>query len=73
MKMYRATALACGTCFLLTPCVRAQNADFTETLKKNRGAISVQDGKLAGPSADVLRVALAEAQFVALGEDHGIR
>jgi hypothetical protein len=73
MTMYRATALACATCFLLTPCVRAQNADFTETLKKNRGAISVQDGKLAGPSADVLRVALAEAQFVALGEDHGIR
>jgi hypothetical protein len=73
MKMYRATALACATCFLLTPRVRAQNAEFTETLKKNRGAISVQDGKLAGPSAEVLRAALAEAQFVALGEDHGIR
>ena len=73
MKMYRASALACATCFLLTPRVRAQNAEFTETLKKNRGAISVQDGKLAGPSAEVLRAALAEAQFVALGEDHGIR
>ena len=42
-------------------------------LKKNRGAISVQDGKLAGPSAEILRAAMAEAQFVALGEDHGIR
>ena len=73
MKTYRATALACATCFLLTPRVRAQNAEFTETLKKNRGAISVQDGKLAGPNAEVLRAALADAQFVALGEDHGIR
>jgi len=73
MKTYRATALACATCFLLTPRVRAQNAEFTETLKKNRGAISVQDGKLAGPNAEVLRAALADAQFVALGEDYGIR
>jgi hypothetical protein len=73
MKMYRAAALACATCFLLAPCVRAQNSEFTETLKKNRGAISVKDGKLAGPSADVLRSALSEAQFVALGEDHGIQ
>jgi hypothetical protein len=73
MKMYRAAALAITACFLSAPCSRAQNADFTETLKKNRGAISVQDGKLAGPNVEVLRAALAEAQFVALGEDHGIR
>jgi hypothetical protein len=73
MKMYRAAALALIICFLFAVCSRPQNAEFTETLKKNRGAISVQDGKLAGPSAEVLRAALAEAQFVALGEDHGIR
>ena len=73
MKMYRPVALALTACFLFAACSRAQNADFTETLKKNRGAINLQDGKLAGPSAEVLRTALAEAQFVALGEDHGIR
>jgi len=73
MRAYDAAALAFATCFLFTASVRAQNAEFTEALKKNRGAISVQDGKLAGPSAEVLRTALAEAQFVALGEDHGIR
>src|SRR5580658_7790612 len=73
MKMYRAAALAFAACFLFANCSRAQNAEFTEILKKNRGAISVQDGKLAGPSAEVLRAALADAQFVALGEDHGIR
>src|ERR1700676_1048081 len=73
MKMFRAAVLASAACFVLTICVLAQNAEFTEVLKKNRGAISVQDGKLAGPSAEVLRMALAEAQFVALGEDQGIR
>jgi hypothetical protein len=73
MKMYRAAALAFATCFLFATWSRAQNTEFTETLKKNRASISVQDGKLAGPGAEVLRTALAEAQFVALGEDHGIR
>jgi hypothetical protein len=73
MKMYRAAALAFTTYLLLMPLARAQTAEFTETLKKNRGEIRVQDGKLAGPSAEVLRAALADAQFVALGEDHGIR
>ena len=73
MKIYRAGALAFASLFLFTTFSRAQNAEFAETLKKNRGAISVQDGKLAGPSAEILRGALADAQFVALGEDHGIR
>jgi hypothetical protein len=73
MKMVQAAALTFATCFIFTICSRAQNAEFTETLKNNRGAISVQDGKLAGPRAELLRAALAQAQFVALGEDHGIR
>jgi len=71
--MYRAAALAFATCFLFATWSGAQNTEFTETLKKNRASISVRDGKLAGPGAEVLRTALAEAQFVALGEDHGIR
>ncbi|HMD08117.1 MAG TPA: hypothetical protein VKH63_11315 [Candidatus Acidoferrum sp.] len=73
MNMHRAAALALATGLLFATCAQAQNAEFTEALKKNRGAISVQGGKLAGPSAETLRTALAEAQFVALGEDHGIR
>ena len=73
MKKQRAAAVVLAACFVLTIGTRAQNADFADVLKKNRGVISVQDGKLAGPSAEVLRTALAEAQFVALGEDHGIR
>jgi|HubBroStandDraft_1064217.scaffolds.fasta_scaffold28830_3 hypothetical protein len=73
MKIVRASLLIISTCLLFALSARTQNAEFTEILKKNRGAISVQDGKLAGPSAEVLRAALADAQFVALGEDHGIR
>src|ERR1700688_705642 len=73
MKMHRAATLVLTACLLLMPLAQAQNAAFTEHLKKNRGAIGVQDGKLAGPSADLLRTALADAQFIALGEDHGIR
>ena len=73
MKMFRPATLVLTASLLSIPHAKAQNAEFTETLKKNRGAIRVQDGKLAGPSAEVLRTALADAQFVALGEDHGIR
>jgi hypothetical protein len=73
MRTYRAATLGFAACLIVTFCARGQNAEFTETLNKNRGAITVRDGKLAGPSAEVLRTAMAEAQFVALGEDHGIR
>ena len=73
MKKRRTAAVVLAACFVFTIGTRAQNAGFAEVLKKNRGIISVQDGKLAGPGAEVLRTALAEAQFVALGEDHGIR
>src|ERR1700721_701291 len=65
MNIYRAGALAFASLFLFTPFSWAQNAEFAEALKKNRGAISVQDGKLAGPSAEILRGALADHHFVA--------
>src|SRR5665647_285071 len=34
--------------------------------------IAVADGKLSGKGADVLRPAITAANFVMLGEDHGI-
>jgi len=68
----------CRRVALLSICVcvlameaHSQNAAFLETLQKNRAAIGVKEGKLSGPGADVLRPALAEAEFVLLGEDHG--
>ncbi len=51
---------------------QSQEASLTDALKSGRSAISVKDYTLAGPGADVLRAATTDAQFVLLGEDHGI-
>ncbi len=51
----------------------AQSAGFMEVLRQNRYAVSARDAKLSGAGAEVLRAALAEAQFVLLGEDHGMQ
>lgn len=72
MKLMSATALALLVCLAAIPAA-AQNTAFGDTVRKNRAAISVHEGKLAGPGADVLRAALADTQFVLLGEDHGIQ
>jgi hypothetical protein len=68
----RAAFLSVCLCVLVRA-ANAQNSAFVETLQKNRVAISVMEGKMGGPGADLLRPALAEAQFVLLGEDHGIQ
>jgi hypothetical protein len=71
--LIRANAIVLSVCLLAgVTAAQAQNAAFTETLRKNRAAISVKEGKLDGPGVEMLRPALAEAHFVALGEDHGI-
>lgn len=73
MKSLGAAALALAVCSTLSLPARGQNTAFGDTLRKNRAAIGVHDGKLAGPGADILRAALADTQFVLLGEDHGIQ
>jgi hypothetical protein len=45
---------------------------FTEALLASRLALSVDGGKLSGPGGEAIRAATADAQFVLLGEDHGI-
>ena len=50
----------------------AQNAAFSAALKQATWPVGVVDGKLAGAGAAVLSAAIADAQFVMLGEDHGI-
>lgn len=71
MKM-RLRVVILSICACLAAAARAQNAPFLEAVQKNRAGIAVKDGKLSGPGADVLRAALAEAQFVLMGEDHGV-
>lgn len=55
----------------LTPAF-AQGNKFTERLLQNRYQIGVQEGQLSGSGLPVLQNALANAQFVLIGEDHGI-
>lgn len=43
-----------------------------DAIAKARAPIAVEGGKLSGAGADVLRPALDAANFVMLGEDHGI-
>ncbi len=47
-------------------------AAFAAAIKQATSPLGLVDGRLAGPGAAVLSAALADAQFVMLGEDHGI-
>jgi hypothetical protein len=49
-----------------------QPATFTDQLNKNRYDLKLQDGRLSGTGAPVLESAIKDAQFVMVGEDHGI-
>jgi hypothetical protein len=63
------TAAAGG---MVPPAALAQEESFADRLAKNHYSIEVKDGRLTGPGAPILETALADAQFVLLGEDHGI-
>lgn len=45
---------------------------LADAIAHNSYPLSVADGKLAGKGAEVLRPAISAANFVMLGEDHGI-
>jgi len=45
---------------------------FIDHLNKNRYDLKLQDGRLSGTGAPVLETAIKDAQFVMVGEDHGI-
>lgn len=65
--------ILCGVVLASAIGASAQTAKFEDAVKQNRFAIEVRDGKLGGPGGEVLRTAMNEANFVLLGEDHGIR
>jgi len=45
---------------------------FQETIAASRMPIEVRDGRLSGPGAAFLKARAEEAQFVLLGEEHGV-
>jgi hypothetical protein len=73
MKAPWRVALFCIVALFIAQRAPAQNTAFVDALKQNRFAIDARDAKLAGSGADVLRTAMADAQFVLIGEDHGIQ
>ncbi|MES3023477.1 MAG: hypothetical protein V4857_18080 [Pseudomonadota bacterium] len=46
---------------------------LTDKLRAERSAVSIENGRLAGPGAVKLREALGDSQFVVTGELHGIK
>lgn len=44
---------------------------LAQTLAANRHMLSIEDGALQGPGADLLLQRAGDAQFVLIGEDHG--
>jgi len=56
----------------LASALPAQTPNFAEQLNKQRYELSVQDGHLSGSGVPVLESAFKDAQFVMVGEDHGI-
>jgi hypothetical protein len=73
MKTPFRVVILCIAALFIARCAPAQNATFVDALKQNRFSLNLSGGKLAGPGGDVLRAALADAQFVLVGEDHGIQ
>jgi hypothetical protein len=51
----------------------AQEASLAKLLMANRYQLAVQNGAFSGPGAAFLKSELSEAQFVAIGEEHGTR
>lgn len=51
----------------------AQQTAMVKLLRANRYELSGQEGELGGPGAAFLRKELHDAQFVAIGEEHGTR
>jgi hypothetical protein len=51
---------------------QTSQSDFADRLSKNRYQLAVENGRLTGDGVPVLKSALEDAQFVMVGEDHGI-
>lgn len=51
----------------------AQQTPLGGLLRANRYRLTVRDGELVGPGAPFMKKLIAEAQFVAIGEEHGTR
>lgn len=70
--MLRRTITAFLAIALGAALAQAQDSTFNQRLLKNRYDLAVSDGRLDGSALPVLQNAIQNAQFVLVGEDHGI-
>jgi hypothetical protein len=63
----------CGVSFGCIQYAGAQQTPLGQLLQANRYELTVQGGDMSGPGAPFLKKLLSEAQFVAVGEEHGTR
>ena len=66
------SAILLLTLLLAAPLLSQTPSDFADRLSKNRYQIAIENGKLTGSGLPVLKTATDDAQFVMVGEDHGI-
>jgi hypothetical protein len=67
-----ATGVLATACLFRAASLPAQDNAFHDRLLKNRYALTVSGDQLGGAALPVLHSAMKEAQFVLVGEDHGI-
>jgi hypothetical protein len=60
-----------GFLALIAALATAQDDKFAAKLMESRSQLSINDGRMTGNGADVVRSALDNAQYVLIGEDHG--
>jgi hypothetical protein len=63
-------SVAVSVALMLDPAAFA--SPLSDAIHRAEAPLSIHDGRLAGAGGDILRAALTSAQFVVLGEDHGI-
>jgi hypothetical protein len=76
MTMQSFLRLSCFLCCVALSSkepAQAQQITLHKLLQANRYQLTVQDGEMSGPGAPFLKKELSEAQFVAIGEEHGTR
>jgi hypothetical protein len=65
--------LLCSISLTFNQDAGAQQTPLGKLLQTNQYELFVQDGELSGSGAPFIKKALSEAQFVAIGEEHGTR
>ena len=73
LEFLRLSSFLCCVALSFKQPADAQQTALATLLQANRYQLTVQDGEMSGPGASFLKKELSEAQFVAIGEEHGTR